>query len=408
MLFYPKPIYFEFFAYSMIFFYGLIYLFQKIKHNNQDYQVRACILLVISLFFLKFILNLSWFHLSLMLIMTMAVYFTSRLAVHYKLYALLVGSVAALIAILLMNKILSIWENAFLVKILVILGFSYFIFKSIHFLVDSFHGMIKESSFISFCCFMIYFPVFIAGPIVRYQDFHDELSKKRDLNDCCLQLVEGSKRIILGLFKLIVCSSFASSFSLFNLDLELVVQAPAYKIILFSFMAYVDLYFKFGGYSDLAVGTSKLFGITVPENFNFPFLARNFQDFWMRWHISLSIWLRNYLFLPLLKNLSSYFEGRHILNASLALFVTFFAMGLWNGFQLNYFFQGLFLGFGALATVLWGDWIRRIGIRKKYMKSKLARVFAIISCNAYFTFCLMFFYADTPEKWDALKKVFLG
>lgn len=287
-----------------------------------------------------------------------------------------------------------------------IIGISYMMLKIIQFLIDDYFGLIKTKNFGSFLSFILFFPVYISGPIPTYQEFQNEVGKTNDLYAHLALSLEGIKRVIIGMFKLVVLSKFTTIYSFFYVKEDILLNAPFYQLLLFMYAAYIDLYFNFSGYCDVAIGISKLFGITVVENFNYPFLARNFQELWMKWHFSFSRWLKSYLFLPLYKKLSSTWFGRYrTFSVAGTLLTTFFAMGIFQGLGFNYIFHGTALACGVLATVYWSVMLKKLGLHQVYMKNRLIKGGAIFITNTYFAFCILFFDANTPERLKILKQL---
>jgi len=219
-------------------------------------------------------------------------------------------------------------------QIILPLGISFFVFEFIHYLVEIFKGGEPVTSFLDFALFASFFPTQIAGPIKRYQDFVPQLSKPHDVT---LKTVEESARLIVfGLVKkilfadylaIVVHSAFEHPELLSTVDLWLAVYAFAFQI-----------YFDFSAYTDIARGSAMLFGFTVPINFNLPYFAGSISDFWKRWHISLSTWLRDYLFIPLGGS-----RGSTILNYR-NLLITMILGGIWHGAAGHFAVWGAYQG----------------------------------------------------------------
>ncbi len=214
------------------------------------------------------------------------------------------------------------------------LAISFFVFEFIHYTVDVYRGSEPVKSFPSFALFASFFPTQIAGPIKRYQDFVPQF-----LNPAKFSIDhfdKGVPLILLGLFKKVLIADnltffvqggFAHPEQFSGLDLWVFAYAFAFQI-----------YFDFSGYTDIARGSANLFGYKVPINFNLPYLASNISDFWHRWHISLSTWLRDYLFIPLGGSRgSNFFTARNLL-------LTMTLGGLWHGAATHFFVWGIYHG----------------------------------------------------------------
>lgn len=221
-------------------------------------------------------------------------------------------------------------------QILLPLGISFYTFQVISYTIDVYRGHIKAShNFLNFSTYVLLFPHLIAGPIVRYADIENQLIKK----DISIQrIAEGIERFILGLAKkmLIANNCAVIADTVFNISPEysstgaLWVAALAYTF---------QIYFDFSAYSDMAIGLARVFGIDFHENFNYPYISNSIKEFWRRWHISLSSWFRDYLYIPLGGNRIS--NRRTYIN----LFAVFLATGLWHGASWNFIFWGLWHGF---------------------------------------------------------------
>jgi len=224
------------------------------------------------------------------------------------------------------------------------LGISFFTFKLIHVAVEIARGNLRDRSPATFAAYVFLFPIFTAGPIEQY----DHFLKNREDRFRMASLVEGLWRIMLGLVKkfaiaeLVVFEGLMGgrSFAEFNADLPGLSAISAWSYL---FLAFTYGYFDFAGYSDLAIGASRLFGIRVMENFDNPMLARNISEFWKRWHMSLAAWTQRYVYMPTL-GLTR--------NPWLGIYLTFVAMGLWHAGNLSFLCWGLYHGTGVTAALL--------------------------------------------------------
>lgn len=216
------------------------------------------------------------------------------------------------------------------------LGISFFTFQGISYLVDVYRKDIyADRNFFRFSFYISFFPQLIAGPIVRYSEVFHSLTRLRSSHDDIISGLRlfsmglGKKVIIantLGIYVDEVISDQNSSFGFF-----------ATWLAVFSYC--FQIYFDFSGYSDMAIGLGQIFGLTFPKNFNFPYSSLSIQDFWRRWHISLSTWFRDYLYIPLGGNRVG--SARQYLN----LILVFFCCGFWHGASWNFLIWGLYHGF---------------------------------------------------------------
>jgi alginate O-acetyltransferase complex protein AlgI len=220
------------------------------------------------------------------------------------------------------------------------IGISFYTFQTISYVIDVYRGEVKaQKSLLKLLLFVSLFHQLVAGPIVRYKDIAAEIE---DRNITWSGFGEGVNRFILGLGKKVLIANTAGKLAIIFLGTDydkLPVTGAWLGIILFAF----QIYFDFSGYSDMAIGLGKMFGFTYKENFNYPYTARSASDFWRRWHISLSSFFRDYVYIPLGGN-----RRFHIRN----LLVVWFLTGLWHGASWNFIIWGLYY-FVFIAAEKW-------------------------------------------------------
>ncbi|WP_431156904.1 MBOAT family O-acyltransferase [Winogradskyella poriferorum] len=216
------------------------------------------------------------------------------------------------------------------------IGISFFTFQTMSYTIDVYRGNVKANKrFLDFATYVALFPQLIAGPIVRYAEIQFQLKeRKRNIH----QISAGVERFIIGLSKKMIiannCGYLADGiFSLAESDLS--TGMAWLGIIGYTF----QIYFDFSGYSDMAIGLGKLFGFDFPENFNFPYISKSIREFWRRWHITLSTWFRDYLYISLGGNKNG------SLKTYSNLIIVFFITGLWHGANWTFIIWGLFHGF---------------------------------------------------------------
>jgi alginate O-acetyltransferase complex protein AlgI len=217
------------------------------------------------------------------------------------------------------------------------LGISFFVFEFVHYLVEVYRGGEPIRRPADFALFSVFFPSLVAGPIKRYRQFIPSLHEgvaRAGFAD----VAAGAQRIALGFFKKVVLAD----------NLTLVINhyawdfanlAPLEAWGLFAAIA-ARILFDFSGYSDIAIGLARMMGVALPENFHWPYVATNLQDFWQRWHISLSSWIRDYVYIPLGGNRHG--AVRKLLNGLIA----FTLCGIWHGPAWNFALWGLWHGLG--------------------------------------------------------------
>jgi alginate O-acetyltransferase complex protein AlgI len=229
------------------------------------------------------------------------------------------------------------------------LAISFFTFEFIHYVVEVRRGTLPEHSFAEFLAFAVFFPTMVAGPIKRFGDFLPQLrSARADSAD----VSAGAIRIVVGLFKKIVIADTAGLF-VAPLLTDAAVRSAGRVDLLLALLAYsVKIYFDFSGYSDIAIGSARMFGISVPENFAWPYLRTNIRDFWRNWHMSLTSWITDYIYKPLGGS------RRGLLVAAMATLVAFGVSGLWHGAAWHFVAWGLYMGVLLVLYRLWATWIK--------------------------------------------------
>lgn len=215
------------------------------------------------------------------------------------------------------------------------IGISFYTFQSVSYLVDIYRKITKpQESMLKMGLFISFFPQLVAGPILKYHEFAPQMDRRRVT---WAKFNEGALRFIQGLAKKIIIANIMAKTAddIFALGMNDISTLTAWIGI----TAYtLQIYFDFSGYSEMAIGLGKMFGFEIPENFNRPYIARSIQDFWRRWHISLSTWFKEYLYIPLGGNRVGTF------NTYRNLMIVFFATGLWHGASWNFVVWGIFHG----------------------------------------------------------------
>ncbi len=215
------------------------------------------------------------------------------------------------------------------------IGISFYTFQTMSYTIDVYRGQVKAcKNFIDFATYVTLFPQLIAGPIVRYAVIEKEL-KSRTVTTSLFY--EGVERFIIGLSKKMIiannCAVLADA--IFNLP-------PSESSMLIAWLGTIvysfQIYFDFSGYSDMAIGLGKMFGFNFPENFNYPYISKSIREFWRRWHITLSNWFKDYLYI----SLGGSREGKWRTYTN--LIIVFFVTGLWHGANWTFIFWGLFHG----------------------------------------------------------------
>jgi alginate O-acetyltransferase complex protein AlgI len=269
---------------------------------------------------------------------------------------LVVVAVAVLVTLLMGFKLASVvWtgagtsqglaSNSIALRILVPLGLSYYIFKLIGYLLDVYWEEIPaQRNFVALALYASFFPQIVTGPIQRADDFFDQLGRTTTLNPDLV--AAAGRRIVFGLFKkLLVADPLGIAVSAVHSHPG---NFSSLELLIGGYLFALQLYADFSGVTDIAIGLGQLFGIQGPENFNRPFFARNIQDYWRRWHMSLTTWLGDYLFTPLRMSLRRLGD----LGLALALLINMVAIGVWHGVTWTYAAFGLLHGIFLVVSAL--------------------------------------------------------
>jgi alginate O-acetyltransferase complex protein AlgI len=227
------------------------------------------------------------------------------------------------------------------------LAISFFTFQQIAYLVDSYRGETKEYDFLNYGLFVTFFPQLIAGPIVHHKEIMPQFANVRNKVKNYRNIALGLFIFSIGLFKKVV---IADTFAIWATNgFDLLEHLTLIEAWVTSLSYTFQLYFDFSGYTDMAIGASLLFNIKLPINFNSPYKATNIQDFWRRWHITLSRFLRDYIYIPLGGNKKGNFRTYNNLMA------TFIIGGLWHGAGWTFVFWGFLHGFALVIHRIWNQ-----------------------------------------------------
>ncbi len=222
------------------------------------------------------------------------------------------------------------------------LGVSFITFSAISYLADIYRGKAEPGSFIDCTLYLSFFPKLVSGPIVLWKDFRTQVNDRSITVDGC---VAGINRIMIGFAKkVILADTFGTCLAKISLhDIDAVTAFGT--IVLYM----LQIYYDFSGYSDIAIGISKLFGFHFNENFNFPYRSKSISEFWRRWHISLGVWFREYVYFPLGGSRCS--REKTLRNLAIVFVLT----GIWHGAGWNYILWGAINGAIVLAERIWSE-----------------------------------------------------
>jgi D-alanyl-lipoteichoic acid acyltransferase DltB (MBOAT superfamily) len=233
--------------------------------------------------------------------------------------------------------------NPWTIKVILPVGISFYTFHGLSYVIDIFYNRIKaEKNFIDYAVFVSFFPLLVAGPIERATHLLPQIKKKRNFD--YNQAINGLRQILWGLFKKVViadnCAEYANL--IFNNSSDYSGSTLVLGALFFTFQIYGD----FSGYSDIALGTARLFGIELLRNFAFPYFSRDIAEFWRRWHISLSSWFRDYLYIPLGGSKGG--NWMRIRNT----FIIFLVSGFWHGANWTFIVWGLLNALFIMPSII--------------------------------------------------------
>ncbi|PLX06142.1 MAG: MBOAT family protein [Marinilabiliales bacterium] len=243
-------------------------------------------------------------------------------------------------------------------EVLLPIGISFFTFQKMSYTIDVYRKSSKAlDSFVDYSMYILLFPQLIAGPIVRYNEIEGQIRNRED-NETWENRFSGIFRFVIGLSKKILIANTlgVTVDEIFALNPEFMGTKMAWiGVVAYSF----QIYFDFSGYSDMAIGLGKILGFSFPENFNNTYISRNITEFWRRWHMTLSRWMRDYLYIPLGGN-----RVKSKFRLYFNLWIVFFVSGLWHGAAWNFVawgvFHGLFLVLDRLLLIKFTDKIGKI------------------------------------------------
>lgn len=267
-------------------------------------------------------------------------------------------------------------------------GISFYTFQILSYAIDVYSGNVKaQKNIINLGAYITLFPQLIAGPIVRYETVAGQLEKRQHTMD---NFGQGAKRFIIGLGKKVLIANTAS-----EIYDTLSSLSQSENTILMSWICAISftlrIYFDFSGYSDMAIGLGKMFGFDFLENFNYPYISKSITEFWRRWHISLSTWFRDYVYIPLGGNR----DGR--LKTIRNILIVWILTGLWHGAAWNYLIWGIYYFVLLMAEKLW--------LTKKLEKLPvvISRIYALFFINLGW---VIFAYEDLAKLGNTLLNMF--
>ena len=296
-------------------------------------------------------------------------------------------------------NVFGIQSNIHLLNILLPIGISFYTFHGLSYVIDIYYRRISpEKNVITYFLFVSFFPLLVAGPIERATHLLPQLKKQRTFNSS--MAIDGLKQILWGLFKKMViadnCAYYANM--IFNNYEDYTGVTLVLGAVLFAFQIYGD----FSGYSDIALGTARLFGIVLLKNFNYPYFSRDIAEFWRRWHISLSSWFRDYLYIPLGGSKGG--NWMRIRNT----FIIFLVSGFWHGANWTFVFWGFLNALFILPSIIMKTNRNNLGIiAEGNLLPSIKEMLQMIVTFSLATFCWIFFRAPSiSDAFAYIKRMF--
>tara|TARA_Y100001958_G_C21214595_1_gene540087 strand:+ start:825 stop:1961 length:1137 start_codon:yes stop_codon:yes gene_type:complete len=326
-----------------------------------------------------------------LLVLALTTLFTGLAIQHEKHYS---WSIPIVITVCLSSLLLyrALNQNTDFLDNITLLGMAFYMLRVTHLLFECYAGRQQKARWSHLISWLWFLPTLQVGPIHRFRPFQQDLLRRRwDSN----LFASGLELLVFGFFKVIVLGNYLITVKYNQWLLQFPVESWWYHY-LESLRYGLHLYFKFSGYSDIAIGFASLLGFRIAENFNFPFLATNISDFWRRWHISLSSWCRDYVYLPVIA---------YSRKPALAAITSMLVLGAWHELSTQYFLWGIWHGTGIaiyqtwsktnLQSVLNSGWISRIWIP---IAGVITSNFVILS----FTLTSTETFAESIDRWRVL------
>lgn len=279
------------------------------------------------------------------------------------------------------------------------LGLSYILFRFIHWIVESYRKKIQDANFLCFVNYILFFPTILAGPIDTYNNFHYWMeSKKIDYQRSLF--FAGISRIFIGAIKTLLIVPFVINYAVdYTVLIPEYTPLAALSISLFAYSFYI--YFDFSGYSDIAIGTAYLIGIKTPENFNNPYISQNLSEFWKRWHITFSNFLKSYVFKPFIVLFNSIINPKNrLLVSTICYIVTFTICGIWHGSTMNFIYWGLWHGVGLTINKIW---VVKVKPFVSFSDTRIYNMASMALTFVYVTIGWVFFHYSTSQLIEIFK-----
>lgn len=315
------------------------------------------------------------------IVLIVAIIFNLMILGYFKYFSSMMGALNGLIG-----------KELIQVKTIILpLGISFYTFQIMSYIIDLYRGEIKvQKNIFRLALYITFFPQLVAGPIVKYHDVENQIAHR----ECTPEKIGyGIKRFIYGLGKKVIISNSIASVvdTIFTNSVDTISTLWVWIGV---FLYTLQIYYDFSGYSDMAIGLGKMFGFDFMENFNYPYISKSIQEFWRRWHISLSTWFKEYVYIPLGGNRKG--KVRTYFN----LWIVFALTGIWHGATLNFLIWGLWHGLFMF--------IERLGVKKLLDKNPLKIINYIYTMFVVIVGWAMFRCDSWKQAYDTLYAMFKG
>ncbi len=398
-------------SYYFIFFFTVLFFGYYLLGKTS--KIQNLLLLIGSYIFYS---SWSWNFLSLLILSTLATFFIGnkirKAEGHAKVYWMRGGVFLVLIQLLYFKyfnffienfndllKLIGTRDQLGLLKIIFPIGISFYSFRMIGYLLDIRNNKLKEiPSLLDYSVFVAFFPCIIAGPIDKAGPFLNNLKNKREFSP--LQFTDGLRQILWGLFKKLVVADNIATITTPIFESYHTLNGSA--LFIGAVLYFIQLYCDFSGYTDMAIGISKLLGIKIQPNFNYPLFAQNVADYWRRWHISLTSWLTEYVFTPL----SIRFRDYDKYGLIMAIIINFLVVGFWHGAEWHYIFHGLVSGIMFIPIIWKGKMNKKVKNQSNIIPTKEELKNIPVTFIMFALLMVLFFSSDMKMALGYYREIF--
>ncbi|MDH5720931.1 MAG: D-alanyl transfer protein [Spirochaetia bacterium] len=319
-------------------------------------------------------------------------------------YLVLPKKIINILGILLVALPMVLVKFYILIPLITFIGLSYITFRTVQLIIDSQHN--PEMNIIDFVSFLLFPPTLLAGPIDRSYRFANNIENGYDQISTD-NILSGWRILLIGVLQKFIIAKMIDDFWIKNID-ENSTNLKDMISMMYGYSIY--FYFDFAGYSSMAIGSAKMIGINIPENFNYPFLSKNPQEFWRRFHITLGSWLKDYFFKPIYMYLYKFKKLRkyRLSLQNISLIITFLLMGMWNGIKFHFILSGFMFG---IYSAVHNSYRYYLGIKGKDSLFNSPKITGVLSAFILINFVVLALYvfsAKVPYLKDIDNKILMN